>query len=196
MPQLAQTRQIRKLYKQTFEIKTKGRVTYRHTLLVNPQDISQEEPSRTTVTQTLGGAYVSFFGEGLKQVTMNVLTGYHARANTEGKITDGYQELRNFRNKVYRDFLKTKDPSIQMFWYDWENEEYYEVVPTSFRVMRNRAEPLLYRFELQFVCIQQLVGGSAPKRPSTNLLSAVDALGKAKNLLNSSSNMSEILLKL
>lgn len=191
MPQLATSTQKRRFYRQTFEVKNNGVSKYRHTLLVNPSDMSVDEPHRATVTQTLGGAYLSLFGQGLHTVTISGVTGYNARTNTEGVVTDGYQEIQNLRKKFYRDFITTYAPQYEMFWYDWENEEYYKVIPLSFRVQRSVSEPNLYRYEIQFTTLQQL--GVQVNPYANNLLSNVQALVKGKNIATSSSTLAEVL---
>jgi hypothetical protein len=191
MPQLATSAQARQFYRQTFEVKTNGVTKYRHTLLINPSDISIEEPNRATVTQTLGGAYLSLFGQGLHNVTISGTTGYNARMNTEGVITDGYEEIKNLRKQFYRNFITTYDPYAECLWYDWENEEYYKIMPLSFRVQRSASEPNLYRYEIQFTTLQEL--GAQTKPDPNNLLSSVQALAKGRVLSQSTSALSEAL---
>lgn len=152
------TKWTKRFYKQSFEIKRAGVSVLLHTLLLNPEDNQVDEPARVNITQTLGGAYVTDFGQGLFGVTIAGTTGYKKRANTEGYITDGYEEFKNLRNKLYRNYIAENDPRLSMYWYDWENEDYYEIQPQNFRIMRNKAEPLLFRYEFKFTCIQTLKG--------------------------------------
>src|SRR4051794_27132574 len=134
MAQLQTSRDKRAFYRHTFEIKDNGKSVYRHTLLINPEDMNVEEPHRATVTQTLGGAYLSLFGQGLHNVSISGKTGFHARKNAEGTLTDGYEEIQNLRKRVYRDFINAKSSQYEMFWYNWEDEEYYKVMPISMRI--------------------------------------------------------------
>src|SRR3989304_6125943 len=41
-----------------------------HTLLIGPQSYQQSEPNRSTVIQTLGGAFIDDWGLGLKQISI------------------------------------------------------------------------------------------------------------------------------
>lgn len=148
----ASTWLLKQNYHQTFAI-INGASTKRHTLLVNPEDMSQSEPARVNVMQTLGGAYVDDFGAGLTQVTISGTTGYKAQFNTDFEYLDGYHEFVNFRKDIYRDFITTNDPKMTMTWYNWEDEEYYNIQPLSFRLQRNARQPLLYRYEFQFICL-------------------------------------------
>ena len=155
------TAKTKKNYHQTFEIHTKGNteVVVRHTLLLNPQSLTQAEQAKVSVTQTLGGVYVTDFGEGLSQVTISGTTGYKQRYNDDGELRDGFEEFIHFRNEVYRKFVKTNDPDYMMFWYNWEDKEYYRIQPISFRLQRSVSEALLYRYEFAFTCLNEAVGG-------------------------------------
>ncbi len=178
------TLQQKRFYRQSFEVKKEGKSILFHTLLINPEDLQMDEPSRSTVTQTLGGAYVTDFGQGLPTMVISGTTGYKRREK-EGKQTDGYQEFIDFRNKVYRDFVATNDPSLAMYWYNWEDNEYYEIQPENFRLMRNKSEPLLYRYEFRFTCIKRLTNASRKINDNLKVPSAI-TMGTALGLAISS----------
>lgn len=191
MPQLLSSRIKRRFNRHTFEIKNNGRTVYRHTLLVNPEDLSIDEPHRANVTQTQGGAYLALFGQGLHSVTISGKTGFHARMNAEGYLTDGYEEIKNLRRHVFRHFINATDEQYEMFWYNWEDEEYYKVIPLNMRIQRSRSEPVLYRYELPLICLEEVGAGKKPD--PNNLLSTVDALAYAKHLSYVSSGLSEAI---
>lgn len=151
------TASLKKNYHQTFEIRVNNRAVIRHTLLLNPQSLSQAEQAKVSITQTLGGIYVTDFGEGLQQVTIAGTTGYKQRFNADGELRDGFEEFVHFRNEVYRKFVKTNDPDYMMFWYNWEDKEYYRIQPGSFRLQRNATEAVLYRYEFVFTCLNEAV---------------------------------------
>lgn len=190
MPQLPESTRKRKFYRYTFEIKDKGRLEYRHTMFVNPSDASVEEPARVTITQTLGGAYVSNFGQGLFKVNLSGTTGFNARRNSEGVLTDGYTEMQNFRRKLYRDFITRKSPKKEMFWYNWETEEYYKVIPEGFRLLQSKTEPLLFRYEIPLVCLEPLIGVT---KPNTNNLATNINIQKVMGMGDILSSISEIM---
>jgi len=156
MPQLLSTLRDRSFYRYTFEIRDKGKTVYTHTMLLNPGDMSMDETPRNAVIQTLGGAYVTDFGQGIPSVTMSGITGYHARQNAVGVQADGYTEWKAFRDKLYRYYVTSKSTQIELYWFNWEDGEYYKVIPQPLRLTRSKTEPLLYRYEFRFVCIQKL----------------------------------------
>lgn len=188
---LPNTARLKKLYHLTFEVAKRGIGTiYRHTLLVNPQEFTQVEPARNTVTQTLGGAFVQDFGQGLPQVTISGITGYKARKNVDGEVRDGFEEFRHFRETIYRMFIRNNEADLVMYWYNWEDEEYYAIQPHTFRLQRNKAEPLLYRYEFNFTCLRR--ANIMPYQVPKNTKGAIDfkavqnGIGKAMSTLNES----------
>lgn len=186
------TANLKKSYHQTFEIHTSGntKVVVRHTLMLNPQSLTQAEQAKTSVTQTIGGVYVTDFGEGLQQVTIAGTTGYKQRYNADGELRDGFEEFKHFRNEVYRKFVKSNDPDYMMFWYNWEDEEYYRIQPISFRLQRSVSEPLLYRYEFSFTCLNEAIKGY---KASEVYDSSLDFSALETSLFTSTGNATNVL---
>lgn len=188
------TRILKTNYHHTFEVRASGKTITRHTLLLNPQNLSQTETSKSSVTQTLGGAYVVDFGSGLPVVTISGTTGYRQRYNADGELRDGYEEFMHFRNQVHRKFVETNDPNYQMFWYNWEDEEYWCIQPSTFRLQRSVSEPLLYRYDFSFTCLKKAQETTAPALDQiTDVISYITIGNK---LLGNISSLSEVLTSL
>lgn len=190
------TRNARRFYRHTFDLQYDGvGSTMLHTLVINPDDAAQDEPARVTVTPTLGGAYVTDFGTGLKTVTLSGTTGYQKRTSAEGVEVDGRTEFLLFRAEVYRRFIASNEPKLHLYWYNWEDDEYYEIQPQSFRLQRNKSEPLLYRYEFRFTCLRQLM-----KDKFTNLVEYLQANPSTRSMVTelgkSGSAINEIMSKL
>lgn len=182
------TATLKKTYHHTFEIKKKGKTVFRHTLLLNPQNLSQNEPSRSSVTYTMGGAYVVDFGSGLPDIVISGTTGYSLRVNDDREARDGFEEFIHFR-QLYRNYVETNDPDYIMLWYNWEDEEYYTIQPKYFRLQRSVSEPNLYRYELSFTGLAR-----ADKTPSQGYtFDSVDFSSIGKAMLSAISNISEVL---
>lgn len=186
----SETARLKQHYHQTFEIKKSNQTVVRHTLLMNPQSLSQAEQARVNVTQTIGGAYIMDFGAGIPNVTISGTTGYKKRHNADGELRDGYQELKHLRTEVYRNFITATDPAYKMFWYNWEDEEFWVIQPTNFRLQRSVSEPTLYRYELSFYCIANAV---APATPTALSEQQLDMVMLTANLASRMSSISEIL---
>jgi hypothetical protein len=192
VPVSGKTKALKKVYHHTFEVRKGSSLVTRHTLLLNPQNLTQTEQARTSVTQTLGGAYVTDFGGALPVVSISGTTGYKQRYNADGELRDGYEEFIHFRNEVYRKLIQTNDPDYKMFWYNWEDKEYYQIQPTNFRLQRNVSEPLLYRYEFDFTCLSK---ASVSTKPTANtyVLNSQLLLTRLKTSL---SNISEVVTRL
>jgi len=185
-----------KSYHHTFEIRKNDVIIVRHTLLLNPQSYSQTEQARVNVTQTLGGSYVVDFGAGLPTVSISGTTGYSQRYNDDGEYRDGYEEFMHFRNKVYREFIETNDPDYTMFWYNWEDKEYWRIQPTSFRLQRSVSESLLYRYEFAFTGLEK-ANVSVKKVSNANVDAlSLDTAASSKRILIAISNASEVIASL
>jgi hypothetical protein len=189
----AKTKELKENYHHTFEIRKNDIMVTRHTLLLNPQSLSQNELSRSNITQTLGGSYVADFGSGLPTVSIGGTTGYKQRYNADGELRDGYEEFIHFRNMVFRLFIQTNDPDFKMYWYNWEDEEYWVVQPNTFRLQRSTAETLLYRYELAFTCLCKAIASVLPSADITildfhsigiSLLSYISAGSEALSVYN------------
>lgn len=155
---------------QTFEIvnTSTAQVIDRYTLLLNPTDLQQPEKARTALTNTLGGAYVDKFGRGIPEVTIQGTQGYRARKGWEGAILDGYMAFKRLRNDIYRKFMDSTDPNLELRWYNWEDEEYYAIMPMpdGFTLQRSAQESLLYRYNFSFWCLNPLIIGTSIGEPS------------------------------
>ena len=245
------------------------KILFTHTLLIAPQSYQQTEPNRSTVVQTLGGAFIDDFGLGLKQITISGTTGFASRLVREepvGSLTpkaaqitamDGYHAFKRLRDNIYRAYFTSSeeqkptditsvgtktdttvagalrnrlpgmggndaigdasglqlaryangnrmdnpainDPAtdtkynsgygtlpsekmslvrLKMFY--WANEDYFVVHPLSFSFSQSADESLLYRYNMEFIVIQDLNSGDATKAylaaskdPFTSLIDA------------------------
>jgi len=151
----------------TFEYYNKATGERKHiTLLINPEEFSVTEPARITVTQTKGGAFVDHFGRGLKQVTIRGVTGYKP-PQREGKVAkiSGHLHFIELR-KLIRDWTEyAKDPNTSkdhvMRFYNWTDEEYWEIAVTQFTLQRAVNRPMLYQYNISFTVLRDI--DRAPK---------------------------------
>lgn len=130
------------------------------TLFVNPESFSQTEPARVTVTQTKGGWFVDHFGQGLTAFTLQGTCGYKER-NVGGTPVSGHKQFLELR-KMYRDWLTAaKDNSKDhiMRFYNWSDDDHYEVIITSFSLQRSTNRPLLYMYNIAMTGVRRLGEG-------------------------------------
>ncbi len=135
------------------EFEFKGE-TYRFVL--NPEQLTQEEPNRATVVQTKGGAWVDDFGGGLVTIAFKGTTGFK---NRSGIGTDGFEKFKKLRDMIRRYYFKQvpgtevrqKD---ELKFHNHTDGESWIVVPKTFSLMRSVARPLLYLYDIQLIAIR------------------------------------------
>jgi len=146
----------------TFEYYNKATGERNHiTLFINPEEFTVTEPARITVTQTKGGAFVDHFGQGLKQVTIRGTTGFNPPQplSYQEKIS-GHEHFIQLR-KLIRDWQdKAKDPATSknhiMRFYNWSDQEYWDVAVTQFTLLRAVGRPLLYQYTIVMTVLQDM----------------------------------------
>jgi hypothetical protein len=145
----------------TFQIvKNKSTIVESFTLPVGPEELIHDETARAEVTKTLGGAYIEEWGMDLPNVSLRGTTGYKKKVDGGGHETDGYQAMKEFRNDVYRYFIEPDGKIRQylkdiyeMFYYNWEDGDYYRIQPLKFTLSRSKSRPLLYMYDFPFICL-------------------------------------------
>ena len=79
------------------------------TLYIRPEDMTRVHPSRLSVNQTLDGAWIDSFGEGLEKTTISGILGW--RTGADGK--DGATRLQEMREKVYHAWHTRRKAAIE-----------------------------------------------------------------------------------
>ena len=177
----------------TFQYVSQG-ASQEITLAVNPENFTQTEPSRITVTQTKGGAFVDNFGPGLKTISIVGITGYAQRKDPmTGTKISGHDHFIALR-KMYRDWLNQynlANSNVSLRFYNWSDDESYEIVINNFTLQRTVGRPLLYQYNIQMTCLKDL---SKPEREQDNVTNILTQPRDRASLINQSlSNSSSFL---
>lgn len=166
----------------TFEIQKNGKFFSSYTLIINPEEYSQDEPSRSAITKTLGGAYIEEWGRGLISVNIKGTTGYKKKHYVSGEETDGFQAFKDLRNNVYRYFLEPdgkmkqkQEDEYELIFFNWEDDEHYIVYPERFLLMRSKNKPLLYSYDFSFICLYPTI---YKQKPSPEILASLSVIEK------------------
>jgi hypothetical protein len=123
---------------------------------LNPEEYSQSETNRVTVTQTKGGAWVDEFGAGLPTITFKGTTGFK---NGTKSGTTGYTKFNELRTQI-RDIYDRVSPGTvipdnkEVYFYNYTDGDYWVVVPKTFELMRTVARPLLYTYNIELICLR------------------------------------------
>lgn len=116
---------------------------------LNPEEYTQDEPSRSTITHTKGGAWIDDFGAGLVTIYMAGTTGM---SNGFEKFKELRGLIRNYYNSITPGHTVTKE----LIFHNFTDEESWVVHPdpSGFRLLRSKSNPLLYRYEIRLVCLR------------------------------------------
>jgi hypothetical protein len=126
-------------------------------LNIRPEELTRTEVSRTSVQQTLGGAFADDFGAGLTQINISGNTGWRGFNGVDG--TTYFKTLRDVsftKWHTLRNMLVQKgyDPSsIKLIFSDALNSTVDEVIPVSFTLRRSRSRPLVCMYQISMIAI-------------------------------------------
>lgn len=118
---------------------------------LNPEEYTQDEISRSNVTQTKAGAWIDDFGAGLPTIYMKGTTGFK-----KGTGAQKFVELRNF----FREYINNGNPGEEikdeMTFHNYTDGESWivHVDPNAFRLLRSKTNPLLYMYEIRLQCLR------------------------------------------
>ena len=121
-------------------------------LIIRPEELSRQTPSRLNVTQTLGGAFADSFGPGIGQIMLSGNTGWRG-TDTE----DGAALFIRLKNTVFSEWHKKRQEResrqlnpdcVQLVLADQLNGYAVVVAPENFRLQRHRTKPLLSQYNI------------------------------------------------
>lgn len=131
---------------------TQGGVESEHNLVIRPEELSKQDPSRINVAQTLGGAWADSFGPGVSQISLSGHTGWRGTKDRDGiglfadLYRTGFVRWHDLRNA---NITRGRDPDeIQLIFSDFLDDVAVVVAPLSFTLKRHKSRPLLAQFQI------------------------------------------------
>lgn len=176
MPQRSATTTLKNI-----EIDYKG---YSCQFYVNPSEMIQQEASRSTITQTVGSAYLDNFGGALPTIYIKGNTGF-----SNGLGVSRFKQLRDLIRAYYNVTPGTDSSSDdEITFHNYTDDESWIVATDTqgFRLLRNNENPLLYMYEIYFVCLRP---ASSPKQ-STDYENGVNK-GLGSSLVGADTSVSQ-----
>lgn len=134
-------------------------------LYIRPEDMTMTSPSRNVVHQTLGGAWLDSFGEGVANITISGHTGWHRDSMSYpggGDSLDGVERMKLLRSTVFDRWHQGRasavangvDPgNVRLIFADGLNDLSHEVAPGPFTLKRNKSRPLLAMYQIPLTVI-------------------------------------------
>jgi hypothetical protein len=131
-------------------------------LNINPEDMSIDTPYRVNPVQTMGGAFVDVWGVGIRRLVIRGHTGFKTY-DSATQVQDGYDNIFALRDGIINKYFDIRTQSVatnsqseiedklKVIVIDQLHGTSYEVIPEVFRLLRNRARPLLHMYEASFI---------------------------------------------
>lgn len=193
----------------SFILEVNGTVKHKVDLYIRPEDMSVTFPSRMSVNQTLGGAWVDSFGPGLETMTISGTMGW--RKGTDG--FDGIERVGLLKNQFFTAWhderakaikLGTDPNAVKLRYVDTLNRYSRIMAPQVFELRRSKSRPLLAQYRFSMIAVMNpppvvAVGGAAASASSgadpsgfgvSSLLGSInrisDAARNARQFVNSS----------
>ena len=128
---------------------------------LNPQEYSVITPARVNIVQTKGGIFADNFGTGVTAINIKGITKNNFVSDKDGNVRntalDTFKEL---RDKVVLNYFDGQIPGLPptktMEFYNFTDEDYYEVIPMQFSLTRSATKPLFYNYEINLVVVRKL----------------------------------------
>lgn len=127
----------------------------RFDFVVRPEDLTRTEPSRMSVNNTLGGAWVDAFGAGVGNITISGHNGWRG-----GFLQSGEDLFQALRSTCFEGWHKRRadaieagtDPSeVELVFIDTLDRITVSVAPESFTLRRSRTRPLLIQYQMRLI---------------------------------------------
>lgn len=125
---------------------------------VNPEDYTQKEPNKVTLTQTKGGAWIDAWGAGIIELTIKGITGVKGSTSS---IDTGYQrwkELRNLFRSVYSAIQDGEEVKDLIKFYNFTDNEFFYCYPTQagIELYRSKSRPHVYQYTINLWAIRKI----------------------------------------
>lgn len=125
-------------------------------LILNPEEYTQTEPNRATVTQTKGGAWADLFGSGVATLNMKGTTGLKNGSNNPVSGFDEFDIIRTLIRQVYDNVNpgEVVNPTMELKLHNFTDGEHWVVLPNTFTLRRSVSRTLLYCYDIQLTLLR------------------------------------------
>lgn len=161
-------------------------------LVIRPEDLTRIDPTRSSVLQTMGGAFADVWGAGLPTISIAGHTGWRGDASK-----DGMRIFSDLRDLVMTQYLRRRnaaaitgrDPgSVKLIFVDVLDDFAFQVVPTSFVLRRSKSRPLLCQYQISLQVVSEDLGDD-----KFRFIGAVEADAGIESMADSLSQMDKIM---
>jgi hypothetical protein len=147
------------------------------TLVIRPEDLVRNDPSRMAVQQTLDGAWADNFGPGITSIQISGTTGWR-RTQTTDELDGGERFAQLFDHVFTRWHQLQKDAAqagrnpnlVQLVFADALDGFALVVAPTNFVLRRSKSRPLLCQFQIALTVLSPHVDPDPAAHSSTSFI--------------------------
>lgn len=144
-------------------------------LPLRPEELSYELPSRNSVQQTLGGAWLDSFGRGVDTITLSGNTSWRGTETEDGSAL--FQKLRNrcflawHQQRAIRQEHGRDPDDVQLIYSDHLNDLALVVAPMRFVLKRQKSRPLLSQYQIALTVLAEVGKQPFAAEPIANSIS-------------------------
>ena len=125
---------------------------------VNPEDYTQSEPNRVTLTQTKGGAWIDAWGAGIVEITIKGTTGVKGTGKSIDTGYNRWKTLRNLFRKVYESIADGEEVKQLIKFYNFTDNEFFYCYPmqNGIELYRSKSRPHLYQYTINLWGVRRI----------------------------------------
>ncbi len=162
-------------------------------LVIRPEELTHNAPSRNAEYQTLNGAWLDGQGPGLETISISGHTGWRGTADDDGEAL-----FRQLHDTVFADWHAWRkalsddgqDPNnIELIFLDDLNNMAKVVSPGRFQLRRHKTRPLLFQFNIEMTVLRD----ASESVPPVDTIS--EAINNPRGRYRASSNSLKATLK-
>lgn len=143
-----------------------GAAPVKFDLVIRPEDLTRTDPSRVSVYQTLGGAWVDAWGSGVPQVVISGTTGWG-----QGDRPNGIEQFQQLYDTVFRSWHDERQSAIEngfdhdlvrLIFQDELDGFTWVVAPKQFTLKRSKTRPLLMQYHIVLIWLDDAIATESP----------------------------------
>lgn len=125
---------------------------------VNPEDYTQSEPNKATITQTKGGAWIDAWGGGIRELTIKGTTGVKGSTKSVDEGYNRWKTLRNLFRDVYDAVQDGEEVTELVKFYNFTDNEYFYCYPAQqgIELYRSKSRPHIYQYTIHLWVIRKI----------------------------------------
>jgi hypothetical protein len=157
-------------------------------LVIRPEDLTRPETSRAMVHQSLGGAWLDSWGEGVPSVQISGTTGWG-----QGDRKDGQAEFLNLHEQIFKRWHLERESAVKngfspdkvkLIFADELDDFIWVVAPMNFTLRRNKSRPLLSQYQINLSWLSDGVADLDAAKQAIADLAASTSLKKPLGFLD------------